>query len=70
MNINILVKYLLKISLNHLMTLVYSLIYFLIFLVTFCFQFEECIIYGFHAEFVFHFVLNVLIVVYRPKVKD
>ena len=70
MNINILVKYLLKISLNHLMTLVDSLIYFLIFLVTFCFQFEECIIYGFHAEFVFDFVLNVLIVVYRPKVKD
>ena len=69
MNSNILVKYLLKISLNHLMTLVYLLIYFLTFLVTFCFQFEECIIYCFHAEFVFDFALNVLIAVYRPEVK-
>ena len=35
MNINILVKYLFKISLNHFMTLAYLLIYFLTFLVAF-----------------------------------
>ena len=69
MNINILVKYLLKISLNHFMTLVYSLICFLINLsIDFFFRFEEFIIYCFHAEFVFNFALNLLIAVYRPKV--
>ena len=34
----------------------------------FFFLFEACIIYCFHAEFVFGFVLDVLIVVYVPRV--
>ena len=66
MNINILLKYLLKISLNHFMILVCSLIFNLS--SDFFFQFEGCIIYCFHAEVVFDFVLDVLLVVYKPKV--
>ena len=34
----------------------------------FVFQFEACIIYLFHAQFVFDIVLDVLIVVYTPRV--
>ena len=32
------------------------------------FQFEACIAYCFHAWFIFDFVLDVLIVVFTPKI--
>ena len=44
---------------------------FLFFFITsggFFFQFEACIIYCFHVQFDFDFVLEVLIVVYTPRV--
>ena len=34
----------------------------------FFFQFEACIVYSFHPEFVFGFVLDLLIAVYTPRV--
>ena len=42
-------------------------LFFLTLLIVFFFQFKTCIIYCFHVQFDFDFVLDILIVVYTPR---
>ena len=49
-------------------TLIKLFLFFTTVLVVFFFQFEACIIYCFDVEFVFNFVLDVLIVVYKSRI--